>query len=95
MRKQGGHLFLNCTIRDVILPHEYVWVDLDCQSRKVTLVPTHEEDAYKMSLDKTGNANLANICWWGLDRICHIPDGTRIKAKIEDNGTITFVVPET
>ena len=87
-------MFLNCTIRDVILPHEYVWVDFDCQLRKVTLVTTREEDAYKMSFTKTRNATVANICWWGLDRICHIPDRTRIEAKIEDNGTISFVVPE-
>ena len=94
VRKNERNLFLNYVIRDVILPHEYVYVDCDYKTRKVTLIPTHEEAGYKVTYCQTPTGIRATICWLVANKICPIKDNVRIPAKIEDNGTITFVVPE-
>lgn len=95
VRKTNQNLFLNCVVRDVVLPHEYVYVDCDYKTRKVTLIPTHEEAGYKVTYCEVPTGIRASICWAAANKICPIKDEARIPAKIEDNGTITFVVPET
>lgn len=80
------YINLNATIRDTILPKEYVFLDYDGKN-KLTLIPTDNEDGYKVTIKSTGG-EVIGYC--AQKKNINLPLNKRVYGKIEDNGTISF-----
>lgn len=80
-RPFNKQLFLNCEVRDAILPHSYIAVEI-LENLDFVLRPTDDESEYRVSIA----AGVTTIS--GNQFADHYKAGVHIPAEIRNDGTI-------
>lgn len=76
---------MSAVLRDAILPHTHIRVDID--GSKVTLIPTFDENDYKLCIEKSGRMGFA---WFHAARFIQIPEKTKFIVKRNEDGNFSF-----
>lgn len=81
--KLHGKMFnLSSGVRDLILPHKYVFIDVDGDG--ITLTPTDDENAYKVAIFN----GQAKLCLCKAMNYACIPKRERIIVEQREDGSL-------
>lgn len=78
---------LSAAVRDAILPHNYVEVEIN--GNTITIKPTDTVTEYKLNL---GGGQQGRITCCKILNYIQIPENTRLMATLNEDGTITIYV---
>ena len=85
LRKHGNTVNLSSALRDRILPHLYVFVDVE--DGMLILEPTDNQEGYKLVVSESGQAKMT---YKKAAKFLELPDKTRIYGFASSDGKIVL-----
>lgn len=86
-RKMKYSLALSSAVRDFILPHRYI--DVELVSDGIVIKPTDDTNKYKLTISKGGQASFS---WTYADRFLQLPYKAKYDITKLDDGCLLIVV---
>ncbi len=88
-KKFGGAISVTASVRDAILPHRYIEVEI-VSPDSVLLLPTDNQNAYKLTIC-SGQARFA---WRYAEHLLNIPEGVELPITKNGDGSLTMNIPK-
>lgn len=87
VKRHNAILNLSSAVRDSILPHEYVQIEVE--NDDIVFIPTDDESKYKVSIPSKGQRQ-AKICIFYASGFIKIPIGIRLYGDRRSDGAIVI-----
>lgn len=84
VNKQTGAFNCSAEVRDAIIPHKYVFIDIE--DNRVIITPTDDEAGYKVSICH----GQAKITYQAANRVLPLKNKVRIYGEKRQDGTLSF-----